>query len=550
MKVKFKTLSIVTIAAITSFSCNDDDDNTVNIVDNSELFQEVQTTIGGSTLLNSASFLSYESVGIAYEFQENPEPIGGKVADFDYSLLYNLDGSQSRQAWDVNADYAYATDFSFTETIDGTKANSVGKTGTFSVYFESFGVTGDPMYSTKLASRQKTLMMSSPIAIMKLIDKNTNVTGSTYGTIDIQYNTSSLGFGENTPDIQLVIDTNTKLPSKAQTLENDPLLGDVLYEVIYSNWTTIDGLQVPQTLEHILDGNTIRTESLTNISINPTFDSSELTVTDSYPYDATQAEYGYLSSQLHFRTIMQTFPLDFPVEFVDSQNGINSEVLPNDPNAYVVAGDAQSHYTYAFKVDGNLVLYDSPINDRRSAIVLEKIRKDFSTDPIEYVVNSHNHFDHIGGTRGNLAEGGDLIVGAGSQAFMQEILNRPSTVVSNPIEGKSINVIGLSTPMTIGSGDEELQLHIITTEHAEEEDYVIIYKPSTKTLFFNDLVNPGFVFMFDIFSPEDKTRTVEMAKEVVDFVDSNNLDVTTYYCTHGFITQDHDFQTVRDLATR
>ena len=84
--------------------------------------------------------------------------------------------------------------------------------------------------------------------------------------------------------------------------------------------------------------------------------------------------------------------------------------------------------------------------------------------------------------------------------------------------------------------------------HAEEEDYVVLYKPSTQTLYFNDLYNPGFIFVFDTFGPEDQARMIEMAKDVVDFVDAQGLDVVTYHCSHGFTTQDFDFQTVRDLA--
>jgi len=318
-----------------------------------------------------------------------------------------------------------------------------------------------------------------------------------------------LGFGNSTPDIELVIDTDTKLPIKAQVLENDPLLGDVVYEVIYREWTTINGLQIPKKVEHILDGFTIRTETLNDIEINPTFDATVLTVAeaDAWTYDATQARYGHLSSQFHYRTILQTFPIDFPVEFTEQTSplALPSELVANDANTYRISGDFQSHYTYAFKVDDGLLIYDSPVNDRRSAAVLNKIRSDFSTASIKYVVNSHNHFDHIGGTRGNLAEGGDLIVGAGTKSFMEDVLQRPSTLLPNPIEGQAINVIGVSEKMTIGTGEEQIELYTIPSHHAEDEDYIVLYKPE-------------------------------------------GIDVLTYHCTHGFTTQDFDFQTVRDLA--
>ncbi len=550
-KMRFINLALcATILLFSVTSCSNDDDGMV-VEDNQTLFSEIQEKLGGASNIANAIAIKYESIGVASEFQEDPEPINGDVSDFTYSLLYNLNGTQSKQEWNVDANYAYFVNFEFVETIDNTNGKSMGSTGTFSTHFAGFGVEGDPMFSTKLAARQKTLMMSSPLAILKMIALG-NVSGEEYGTIQVGFNTSSLGFGASTPDIELVIDTNTKLPIKAQVLENDPLLGDVIYEVLYSNWTTVDGFQLPQNLEHKLDGNTIRTEALSNITINPTFAASELTVAieEAWAYGVNQAKYGHLSSQFHYRTLLQTFPIDFPVEYVDQTSplALPSELVANDANAYRISGDFQSHFTYAFKVGGELLLYDSPINDRRSEVVLNKIRSDFSTAPIKYVVHSHNHFDHTGGVRGNLAEGGELIVGEGSKSFIEEVLQRPSTVLPNPIEGRNINVIGVADKMTIGTGDEQIELYTISTLHAEEEDYIMLYKPSTKTLYFNDLYNPGFIFVFDSFGPEDQARMIEMAKDVVNFVDGQGLDVVTYHCTHGFTTQDFDFQTVRNLA--
>ncbi|MCG8329203.1 MAG: MBL fold metallo-hydrolase [Chitinophagales bacterium] len=549
-EIKFNKL--ITLAVFASFifaSC--EDDGKIEVQDNTTLFGEMQEALGGAENIANATTIRYESTGTAIEFQEDPEPINGKVADYTTSLLYSLSGAQSKQSWNVDSEYAYATEFSFVEKIDGTKGHSEGETGTFSARFGDFGVTGDPMFSTKVAARQKTLMMSSPIAIAKLI-ASAEVKGAEYGIIPIGFNTSSLGFGASTPDIELIIDSNTKLPTKAQVLENDPLLGDVIYEVFYSDWTIIDGLQIPQSLEHKLDGNIIRTETLNNIEVNPAFDASELIVStaNAWGYDADQALYGHLSSQFHYRTLLQTFPIDFPVELTEQTSplALPSELVATDANAYRISGDFQSHYTYAFKVDGGLLLYDSPVNDRRSAAVLSKIRSDFSNAPVKYVVNSHNHFDHAGGTRGNLAEGGDLIVGAGTKSFMEDVLQRPSTVLPNPIEGTSVNVIGISDNMTIGAGDEQIVLYTIPTHHAEDEDYIVLYKPSTSTIYFNDLVNPGFVFVFDQFPAVDQQRIIDLAKDIVEFVDLKGLDVQTYHCTHGFTTQDFDFQTVRDLA--
>ena len=206
------------------------------------------------------------------------------------------------------------------------------------------------------------------------------------------------------------------------------------------------------------------------------------------------------------------------------------------------------HYTYAFKVDGGLLLYDSPINNRRSSVVLSKIRAAFSTAPIKYVVNSHNHFDHVGGVRGNLAEGGELIVGDGSKAEYESILQRPYSIVPNPLQGQQVQVRGVADSLVIGSGSEQVILYTIETEHAEDEDYIVLYKPSTKTIYSNDLYNPGFINIFPFAGPANQQRLIALAKDLVDFVDERGLDVETSYCSHGFTTLDFDFNTIRALA--
>jgi metal-dependent hydrolase (beta-lactamase superfamily II) len=94
----------------------------------------------------------------------------------------------------------------------------------------------------------------------------------------------------------------------------------------------------------------------------------------------------------------------------------------------------QSYYNYAFKINDELLVYDVPANNRRTLVMNVKIRNDFSTLPIRYVVLFHNHFDHTGGWRGALAEGGDLVVGSGSQAAMQDIMQNQHQVLANPLQ--------------------------------------------------------------------------------------------------------------------
>jgi hypothetical protein len=393
--------------------------------------------------------------------------------------------------------------------------------------------------------------MSSPLAMAKMIASEKIATDGTLGSIPIGFNTSNLGFGAATPDIELVIDQDSKLPLKAQVTENDPLYGDVAYEVAYDDWTTVNGIQYPGKLTHTLDGHIIRIETLSNIEINPTFDMADLTVaTPDWAYDANEAKYGHLSSQFHYRMLMVSFASDFPVGYTVATDpaATPSATVPNDVNVYRVSGDFQSHFTYAFKINGKLVIYDSPFNNRRTNVALAKIRADFSTDAISYVVNSHNHFDHIGGIRGSLAEGGDLVVGEGSKTAFENILQNPYTVLPNPIEGLSVNVVGVSDEMVIGTGEDQIILYTLPNEHAEADDFILIYKPSTETIYLADVYNPGFGFAWDGLGILNQERSVRLAKDVVNFVDSKGISVVTSYAVHGFVLQENLYSSIVDMS--
>ena len=113
-KVKFnKLLLLIVLVLFTISSCDDDEEVTdmmpvespTVIEDNPTLFGEMQEALGGAENIANATLISYQATGLATEFQEDPEPIDGKVADYTYSLLYNLNGTQSKQSWEVDAEY-------------------------------------------------------------------------------------------------------------------------------------------------------------------------------------------------------------------------------------------------------------------------------------------------------------------------------------------------------------------------------------------------------------------------------------------------------------
>jgi glyoxylase-like metal-dependent hydrolase (beta-lactamase superfamily II) len=52
---------------------------------------------------------------------------------------------------------------------------------------------------------------------------------------------------------------------------------------------------------------------------------------------------------------------------------------------------------------------EGPLNQQRSLAVIAEVKRTFAGKPIRYLVNTHNHFDHLGGVRTFVAEGATVI---------------------------------------------------------------------------------------------------------------------------------------------
>ncbi len=62
---------------------------------------------------------------------------------------------------------------------------------------------------------------------------------------------------EGMPPVKIFLDRNTFLPSKVETIENDPIHGDVLIEVFFDDWREVDGVMFPHLVTHELNDEVI-----------------------------------------------------------------------------------------------------------------------------------------------------------------------------------------------------------------------------------------------------------------------------------------------------
>ena len=69
---------------------------------------------------------------------------------------------------------------------------------------------------------------------------------------------------------------------------------------------------------------------------------------------------------------------------------------PIAPGVYYIKGG--SHHSVAIDQQDHIVVVEGPLNEARSLAVDAKVKETIPNKPIRYLINSHHHFDHSGGS--------------------------------------------------------------------------------------------------------------------------------------------------------
>jgi glyoxylase-like metal-dependent hydrolase (beta-lactamase superfamily II) len=87
---------------------------------------------------------------------------------------------------------------------------------------------------------------------------------------------------------------------------------------------------------------------------------------------------------------------------------------------YLLAGG--SHNSVAIEFNDHAVVIEAPLNEERSIAVINEVYRLIPTKEIRYVVNTHHHWDHLGGIRTYVHEGATVVTHEGNKPYYQEVL--------------------------------------------------------------------------------------------------------------------------------
>ena len=128
-----------------------------------------------------------------------------------------------------------------------------------------------------------------------------------------------------------------------------------------------------------------------------------------------------------------------------------------------------SHNSVAVEFKDFVTVIEGPLSNQRTNAVVAEVHKLFPGKPIRYLVNTHNHFDHLGGVRGFVAEGATVITDDKNRNFYQRVVLAPqsrslqpdrlSTRPFAPTGPGNLAVQTFTDRYTISDGNQTIELY-------------------------------------------------------------------------------------------
>ena len=292
-------------------------------------------------------------------------------------------------------------------------------------------------------------------------------------------------------EVALYFDAGTNLLTKAEYLNDDPVLGDVVVETVYADWKPVEKLVLPFRYLDRLGGSVVQDLRVTSVTMN------------THPPDSLFA-------------LPPSYAKIEPAPPVPTVKKLGEDV-------YALLGSYNSLFV-VFK--DQVVVIEAGANNRYSAAAIGEIRKIAPDKPIRYLVSTHFHFDHLSGVRSYIAEGTTIVTTPAAKSVIERIANashvmRPDALSRNP----RVPVIEtVADKRVFEDGVHKVELYRFASPHAGE--MIVAYLPNEKILFEADMLDiseGGRVVAGD--------DTVDLAKQI----ERLGLQVQTIIPVHGRI---------------
>jgi glyoxylase-like metal-dependent hydrolase (beta-lactamase superfamily II) len=259
------------------------------------------------------------------------------------------------------------------------------------------------------------------------------------------------------------------LVEMVQTWVANPVLGDMLYETRMTDYKDFAGVKFP-TLLHSHQGDLRRNKGENSV---------EVRVSNVQPNVNVQAM--AVPDAVRKATVA-------PVR-------VETQKLAD--GVFRLAGG--THHSLAVEFRDFVTVIEAPQNEERSLAVIAEVEKLIPNKPIRYLVNTHHHFDHLGGLRTYATMGTTIITHEGNHEFYDRtvLASTPRTVQPDRFSaqlpywtgGRQPEFETLNSKYVISDGVRVLDVYALEGV-AHNPNMLVAYFPKEKILVNADLYSP------------------------------------------------------------
>jgi len=290
----------------------------------------------------------------------------------------------------------------------------------------------------------------------------------------------------------------------------DPVLGDMQYEIRYLDYKDYGGMKYPSHI-HAHQGDNPVHPGRTGFNV--------------FDLRLTDLKTNVSGAALTVPDNVRTAPMP--------QARATSDKLAD--GVWLIGGAGANSLAVDFR--DFITVIETPANEERSNAVIAEVKRLIPNKPIRYAVNTHNHFDHLGGVRTYVAEGATIVTNEINREFYEKIVFAPQIRTLSP-DRLSLFPFATTGPNTVNQletftdkysitdGNRQLEIHHVQGLN-HNGGMAMIYFPKERIIVNADLYSPP--------TPEAPlpARANQSAFTFYDNVKRLKLDPATVAPIHG-----------------
>jgi hypothetical protein len=471
-----------------------------------DLVKQAVAAQGGAEALRSLKAIDIKARGQHWEPGQSYAP-GGEarfLGDSDIAVTWDLADDAARIAWNRSMQYPAVETLKYTEVVRPDVGMVVNDKGT------------QPMSGIRVAASLRELERASPLLLLHALDAPASVTAlPDQKLVDAAYPAVQITV-RGTP-FTVLFDRATHLPVAVRTRDDDHVYGDSNYDMVMSDWRDVGGAKLAHALSYQINGLPVQKLAYASVAANPSVAADALAVADQYRVASASTPTDVPYQWVLRRLLLGRF-LDSD-KVVVAANG-SLKLVELAPNVQQVVGGTANNLIVAMN-DG-LVIFDAPCCETQSRWVIDAAKARYPGKPIKYLVLTHHHMDHTGGSRAFVAEGATVVVPDTAKAYFARHLAAAHTLVADAQQrqGEPLQVVGVSDTMSIKDDSVEIRLQKIANPHVDG-------------MLIGHVVQPNVVWVTDIWSPGRDAAKTPGVLALSDAVKKLGITGATFAGGHG-----------------